>query len=600
MATSAVYGDKVKISDTQSLQQSTPPGFGQYWNYGKDESGNTIFKYINPDSPKMTWAYDSKNQLVQKPDIGWDGQPWTNRKWLSEINGFAISPDGRSMTSTVPPGQTNVSGVDSSQKYTINGSGLSTTVNFSYSNQWGSGSSSAGLLNIADVAPDKQGEYLSGLTKYATGEYLPVKQYVTQTGNALGDFLASIDPSTAVSRELTKVVQPVEKAVTTAASDVSKALSTDDAKKAMAIAAAYYLPGVGSAIGQSLISSGVIAGAAVPYATAIGTAIASTASQVAQGVPLEQALGNATTSAVVSTGAPSVAQDINALVKSPAVADAITSAGASALKTAVAGGSAEDIQRNMTSALAGSTASSLYTEAAQAETAATGRTIGAAVGGAVAGGAMGAATGVASELGRPETTPTRPPQLAEADTGTVSDVPTLTETLVTATPEAPGIGDTSIITPETTISPKDKAVIEATGIGAAPSLPQVTVTATPEPPPIEETSIVTPDVSVTKKEDTSAKPVTEEEKLSTEEEPAPEEPYKPELFIYGGTAPKPKTRTTTDLGTTLQAPFYPSTTLGQALTGYRGAGEIEGKKSGKPRRNVWNEESLRLKDALGL
>lgn len=424
----------------------------------------------------------------------------------------------------------------------------------------------------------------------------------------VGNFFASIDPSTTVSRELTKVVEPVtrpvEKAVTAGVADVSKALSTDDAKKAMAIGAAFFVPGVGAAIGQSLVSAGVITGAAVPYAAAIGTAIASTASQVAQGVPLEQALGNATTNAVVSTGAPSVAQDINALVKSPAVADAITSAGASALKTAVAGGSAEDIQRNMTAALAGSAASSLYTEAAQAETAATGRTIGAAVGGAVAGGAMGAATGAASELGRPETTPTRPPQLAEADTGTISDVPTLTETLVTATPEAPGIGDTSIITPETTIKPQDKAVIEATGIGAAPTLPQVTVTATPEPPPIEDTAIVTPDVDVTKKEDTSVKPVTEEEKPpaaeETEETVAEEETYKPELFIYGGTTPKPKTRTTTNLGTTLQAPFYPSSTLGQALTGYRGAGEIEGKKTGKPRRNVWNEESLRLKDALGL
>jgi len=431
----------------------------------------------------------------------------------------------------------------------------------------------------------------------------------------IGKFFASIDPSTAISKAATDLFspvaaaatdlfQPVEKAVTTAVSDVSKALSTDDAKKAMAIGAAFFVPGVGAAIGQSLVSAGVITGAAVPYAAAIGTAIASTASQVAQGVPLEQALGNATTNAVVSTGAPSVAQDINALVKSPAVADAITSAGASALKTAVAGGSAEDIQRNMTAALAGSAASSLYTEAAQAETAATGRTIGAAVGGAVAGGAMGAATGAASELGRPETTPTRPPQLAEADTGTVSDVPTLTETLVTATPEAPGIGDTSIITPETTIKPQDKAVIEATGIGAFPTLPQVTVTATPEPPPIEDTAIVTPDVDVTKKEDTSVKPVTEEEKPpvaeETEETVAEEDTYKPELFIYGGTTPKPKTRTTTNLGTTLQAPFYPSTTLGQALTGYRGAGEIEGKKTGKPRRDVWNEESLRLKDALGL
>lgn len=423
----------------------------------------------------------------------------------------------------------------------------------------------------------------------------------------LGKSLASIDPSAAISRAATQIFQPVEQAVTSAVSDVSKALSTDDAKKAMAVGAAFFVPGVGAAIGQSLVSAGVITGAAIPYATAIGTAIASTASQTAQGVPLEQALGNATTSAVVSTGAPSVAQDINALVKSPAVADAITSAGASALKTAAAGGSAEDIQRNMTAALAGSTASSLYTEAAQAETMATGRTIGAAVGGAVAGGTSGAVTGVASELGRPETTPTRPPQLAEADTGTVSDVPTLTETLVTATPEAPGIGDTSIISPETSISPQDKAVIDATGIGAEPALKEVTVTAKPETTAIEETSIVSPDATVTPKDETSVKPVTEEAKPAVEEdktaveEPAPEEePYKPELFIYGGKAPKTSGRQTTNLGTTLQAPFYPTSTLGQALTGYRGAGEIEGKKSGKPRQNVWNEESLRLKDALGL
>jgi hypothetical protein len=423
----------------------------------------------------------------------------------------------------------------------------------------------------------------------------------------ISNALASIDPTTAISRELTNLYQPVEKAITAGVSDVSKALSTDDAKKAMAVGAAFFVPGVGAAIGQSLVTAGVITGAAIPYAAAIGTALASTAAQTAQGVPIDQALGNSVTSAVVSTGAPSVAQDINALVKSPAVADAITSAGASALKTAVAGGTAEDIQRNMTAALAGSSASSLYSQAADAETAATGRVFGAAVGGAVAGGAMGAATGVAGELGRPETPPVRPPQLAEADTGTVSDVPTLTETLVTATPEAPGIGDTSIISPDTSINPKDKAVIDVAGIGAAPSLPPVTVTATPEAPDIEDTSIVAPDATVTPKEDTSVKPVTEEAKppaekdKTTVEEPVPEDTtYKPDLFIYGGKTPKTPGRQTTNLGTTLQAPFYPTSTLGQALTGYRGAGEIEGKKTGKPRKNVWNEESLRLKDALGL
>ena len=606
MATSAVYGDRVKIPDTLSLQLSTPPGFGQYWSYGKDGSGNTIFKYINPDSPKMTQAYNAQNQIVDVPDIGWDGQPWTNKKFLNQIHGFSISPDGRSMVSTVPPGQTNTTGVDSSQRYTLNGSGLNTSVNFSYSNQWGSGGSSAGLLNIADVAPDKQGEYLSGLTKYATGEYLPVKQYVTKTGDAFGDFLASIDPSTAISRELTNLYQPVEKAVTSAVADVSKALSTDDAKKAMAVGAAFFVPGVGAAIGQSLVTAGVITGAAVPYAAAIGTAIASTASQVAQGVPLEQALGNATTNAVVSTAAPGVAQSISKIVTYPQVADAITSAGASAFKTAVAGGSAADIEKNMTAALAGSTATSLYADAENSESVKTGRAIGSAIGGSITGGTMGAALGVAGELGKPSETPattqTRPPQLASADIDVVSDAPTPTEEALQSLKPVVvqdnfDVGDTSIITPETFISPKDKAVIDATGISAEPALPKVTVTAKPE---IEDTSIITPDATVTPKEDTSVKPATEEEKPPAEKDKTEEETYKPELFIYGGKTPKTPGRQTTQLGTTLQAPFYPSTTLGQALTGYRGAGEIEGKKSGKPRKNVWNEESLRLKDALGL
>jgi hypothetical protein len=51
---------------------------------------------------------------------------------------------------------------------------------------------------------------------------------------------------------------------------------------------------------------------------------------------------------------------------------------------------------------------------------------------------------------------------------------------------------------------------------------------------------------------------------------------------------------------TSRAADYSQSALAQALTAYRGAGEIEGDPSGKPRKNVWNEASLRLKDALGL
>jgi hypothetical protein len=57
--------------------------------------------------------------------------------------------------------------------------------------------------------------------------------------------------------------------------------------------------------------------------------------------------------------------------------------------------------------------------------------------------------------------------------------------------------------------------------------------------------------------------------------------------------------TVTTLGQALQAPFFPSSPV-SGLTSYRGAGEIEGQRTGKPRRNVWNESSLRLTDALGL
>jgi len=413
MATSAVYGDRVKISDTQSLQQSTPPGFGQYWSYGKDGSGNTIFKYINPDSPKMTQAYNAQNQIVDVPDIGWDGQPWTNKKWLNQINGFSISPDGRSMVSTVPPGQTNVSGVDSSQRYTLNGSGLNTSVNFSYSNKWGSGGSSATLLNIADVAPDKQGEYLSGLTKYATGEYLPVKQYVTKTGNAFGDLLASIDPSTAISRELTKVAQPVEKAVSTGLADVDKNLSlSKNAPVIAAVALAVVVPVIGAEVGASLMEAGYLtsaanasnavlaaggtaaqaaaaAASATATATAVGTAIASATAQVAQGVPVEDAIRNATVAATVQLNAPGAAKTVNDIVGNPAVTNLVVSTAASVVQTAATGGNEADIIRNAKGALVGSG----VTSATDSNIA------GRAVGGGVTGGVAGALVGAAGAIG---------------------------------------------------------------------------------------------------------------------------------------------------------------------------------------------------------
>lgn len=68
----------------------------------------------------------------------------------------------------------------------------------------------------------------------------------------------------------------------------------------------------------------------------------------------------------------------------------------------------------------------------------------------------------------------------------------------------------------------------------------------------------------------------------------------PSPITYTGVTPLSRT-----LGTSFGG--YGSTTgITTGLAGERGAGEIEGKETGKERQNVWNEASLRLKDALGV
>ena len=88
-------------------------------------------------------------------------------------------------------------------------------------------------------------------------------------------------------------------------------------------------------------------------------------------------------------------------------------------------------------------------------------------------------------------------------------------------------------------------------------------------------------------------------KEPTAEIPEPPSPkvYTPELFIAGGVRPKISSGQVLAqvLGT---QPYTSLPTTG--LTTGRGAGEIESSETGGKRRNVWNEASLRLKDALGL
>ena len=494
----------------------------------------------------------------------------------------------------------------------------------------------------------------------------------------------------------------------------------------IATLAPFFLPGVGNAIGAKLMSAGVLTSAATASAaataagasvagaaaagaaatataTTIGTAIASTAVNVAQGQKFEDALKNSVVNAVISTGSLSVAKDINTFVGHPAVTDAIVSAGGSAIKTAAAGGTEQDIINNITGALAGSATSSAYQLGGEDFTRSTGRVLGSAVAGGVTGGGVGAITGALGELGgqaKGKVAGAIEDVISPEDTGALpaSQVAAMTPTSdavldpVTITAQRPtDITSTNIISPNASITAPAAAALEPAGITntevmnaiaaettpavaapaaevAAPApveLEPVTVTAQRPPADITSTDIISPaavtttsdvtdkevldlinvnrtpdavldpvtitakrppdditstdiidapvqldDVTITgKREETPlnvaaveepavveepAAVAEEEQEPEPEEKPAADKPYKPNLFILGGTKPKPPPSKT------------PSSTLSQALgtttglTSSRGAGEIEGPSTGKKRKKVWNEETLRLKDALGV
>jgi hypothetical protein len=92
-------------------------------------------------------------------------------------------------------------------------------------------------------------------------------------------------------------------------------------------------------------------------------------------------------------------------------------------------------------------------------------------------------------------------------------------------------------------------------------------------------------------------PEVKEEKPKKKEEPE-EKPKKEPKKLYPTVTqtPRPKRPVAPPIITGAS----PARLLADALVAYRPAGEIEGEESGKERQNVWNEKSLRLKDALGL
>ena len=205
----------------------------------------------------------------------------------------------------------------------------------------------------------------------------------------------------------------------------------------IAIFLAVAVPGVGAYIGEQLVAAGIVTSEVT--ATAIGTGIASAGAQVAQGVPIEQAIKNAVVSATIGGYAPGVAQEVNQYINNPAVADMIVSAGASAVKTAAAGGSEKDIVNSMTSGMVGSGVASVYKSAGDDYSRATGKVLGAAAAGAVTGGAEGAARSALGEAANqyiaPSFTPSPTTQPAPTPTP-VAEVPSDVQGVLTAFEEA--------------------------------------------------------------------------------------------------------------------------------------------------------------------
>jgi hypothetical protein len=199
----------------------------------------------------------------------------------------------------------------------------------------------------------------------------------------------------------------------------------------------------------------------------------------------------------------------------------------------------------------------------------------------------------------PVTTPTTTPTTAGTTTPS-----TPVDTVAPAAPTTPVTQPTT--QPPAVVSEQDKKMLDlisppsatTTETSAVPPtepdqvLPEVVATATQD----KETTTPSTD---TKTDTTAPLPVdVAKEELPPEEVAAdptkPEDKYKPNLRIYGGTTPSTLSQSLGTGGT------YGTSVATTGLTGSRGAGEIESKETGKKRKNVWNEASLRLKDALGV
>lgn len=392
------------------------------------------------------------------------------------------------------------------------------------------------------------------------------------------------------SNTLTKITQPVEKAVTAGVEDTSKNLTSalQPVEKAVnyigahpemqvALAFAAAAPYASAQITPYLSALG-------SYAPAAANAITSITVSVAQGVPIEKATENAVVNLAASGVTGQAAQQINKVISSPAITNAITSTVSSGLASAAKGGSQADVEKAMTAGLAGSTASSLYKSAIDPLSEFGSRVVGGTTAGAVTGGTEGAVIGglteAAANIGKLKT---EPPVAAPLDQTAAEDARLARQEATLAGAEKGAylpMTSPDQTEAETARLARQNAIIAGSTKGAY--LPGDSTPAE-EPkqgaylPDAGPEGVVAP-VDGSKTDTTTASL------------------YRPDIFTKSYVSPQKSTSaapaSTQALGQAL------GTTTG--LTAFRDAGEIEGQGTIGKRKNVWNEESLKLKDALGV
>lgn len=561
---------------------------------------------------------------------------------------------------------------------------------------------------MKDVGSGRSGQQTVGYYSY----YDPATNIVTNFDSS-GNLLESGQRGSgkgileSISSGATQFLQDPSKALTNALQPVEKTVNYIAAHPEMqlAIAMAVAVPVVGEYIGAELMAAGVVTSAET--ATVIGTAIASTSAQVAQGVPLEQAIQNTAADVAVSQLSPAAAKQLDGLLHSPAVTDAITSTVAFGAATAARGGSQEEIEKAMTAGLAGSAASSAYKSVAKSAPDIYSKTIGGATAGAVKGGTEGAVIGGLSSAAGSLSRPSSSTNLA-ADTGGGGDLEPYVDPSLSGepakldprlTPLEDGTGwrdrngniyskndfavnvddgtliprtyvsggsqlddpSTTINLPSSPVAPLDvtqnqsqaeterlarqNEILKLIQTPETPvydydptttpsvktepvylgELPEVTITGTrekeytpdittptkpitaipsadaPTAPPTTPPAADAPTAPPTAGSDPTPPPSLAEPEVPIEEPPAEEAPadkpstYKPDILYGYYKKPKAGASYSSTLGAALGTT---GTTTG--LTAERGAGEIEGTGTGGKRKKVWNEESLKLKDALGV